>query len=53
MTEPKSSNTAETLAAVQEGSSVDVILRRLATRAMGLTGADIERIVREACQSAS
>lgn len=48
MTEPKSSNTAETLAAVQEGSSVDVILRRLATRAMGLTGADIERIVREA-----
>lgn len=25
-----------------------VVLRRLATRAMGMTGADIERIVREA-----
>lgn len=48
MTEPKSSNTAEMFAAAQEGNSVDAILRRLATRAMGLTGADIERIVREA-----
>ncbi|KVK57488.1 ATP-dependent Zn protease [Agrobacterium sp. TS43] len=36
------------LAAVQHANSADAILRRLATRAMGLTGADIERIVREA-----
>jgi ATP-dependent Zn protease len=48
MNEPQSSNASEMLAAVQEGNSADAILRRLATRAMGLTGADIERIVREA-----
>jgi len=48
MTEPHNSNTAETREAVQEGNSADAILRRLVTRAMGLTGADIERIVREA-----
>ncbi|QSZ57738.1 ATP-dependent Zn protease [Rhizobium sp. ZX09] len=48
MTEPQNNNTAETLAAVQQGNPVDAILRRLATRAMGLTGADIERVVREA-----
>ncbi len=48
MTEQQSSNAAETLAVTQQGNSVDAILRRLATRAMGLTGADIERIVREA-----
>ncbi|TBA22789.1 ATP-dependent Zn protease [Rhizobium ruizarguesonis] len=48
MTEPQNTNASEMLAAVQEGNSADAILRRLATRAMGLTGADIERIVREA-----
>jgi cell division protease FtsH len=48
MTERQNNNTTETLAAVQQGNPGDVILRRLATRAMGLTGADIERIVREA-----
>lgn len=48
MTEPKNTNTSEVFAAVQEGNSADTILRRLATRAMGLTGADIERVVREA-----
>ncbi|CDN95798.1 ATP-dependent Zn protease [Agrobacterium tumefaciens] len=48
MTEPQSSNTAEMPTTVQRGNSADAILRRLATRAMGLTGADIERIVREA-----
>jgi len=48
MTEPQNSNTAETLTSGQESNRVDVILKRLATRAMGLTGADIERIVREA-----
>ncbi|MCZ4433045.1 ATP-dependent Zn protease [Agrobacterium sp. SOY23] len=48
MTEPQISNAPELSAAAQEGSSADTILRRLATRAMGLTGADIERIVREA-----
>ena len=48
MTDPKNSNASEVPAAVQTGNSADAILRRLATRAMGLTGADIERIVREA-----
>ncbi|XOK14259.1 ATP-dependent Zn protease [Agrobacterium tumefaciens] len=48
MTEPQSSNTVETSEAVQQHSPVDTTLRRLATKAMGLTGADIERIVREA-----
>jgi len=48
MTESQNSSTTETPAAAQGGKPVDVILRRLATRAMGLTGADIERIVREA-----
>lgn len=47
MTEPKNSNTAA-VAAAPQAHSIDAILRRLATRAMGLTGADIERIVREA-----
>ncbi len=46
MTEPQNSDTA--VATAQPDHSVDEILRRLATRAMGLTGADIERIVREA-----
>ncbi|MGR9371109.1 ATP-dependent Zn protease [Rhizobium leguminosarum] len=46
MTATQNSSTTETPAAVQQ--PVDAILRRLATRAMGLTGADIERIVREA-----
>lgn len=48
MTATQNSNTTETTAVAQEGNPVDAILRRLATRAMGLTGADIERIVREA-----
>lgn len=48
MTEQQNTNASEMLAAVQRGNSTDAILRRLATRAMGLTGADIERIVREA-----
>ena len=48
MTEPQNTNTSELSAAVQHANSADAILRRLATRAMGLTGADIERIVREA-----
>ncbi|NRP71518.1 ATP-dependent zinc metalloprotease FtsH [Ensifer psoraleae] len=48
MTEPENGNTAETPAASQQSNPGDAILRRLATRAMGLTGADIERIVREA-----
>lgn len=46
MTEPQNSNTA--VAAARQARSIDAILRRLATRAMGLTGADSERIVREA-----
>lgn len=46
MTEPQDSNTA--VAAGQQAHSVNEILKRLAVRAMGLTGADIERIVREA-----
>ncbi|MGO4624953.1 ATP-dependent Zn protease [Ensifer sp. 2YAB10] len=48
MTATQNSNTTETTAVAQEGNPVDAILRRLSTRAMGLTGADIERIVREA-----
>ncbi len=48
MTEPQNTNASEMSAAAQECNSSDAILRRLATRAMGLTGADIERIVREA-----
>ncbi|MBD9567286.1 ATP-dependent Zn protease [Ensifer sp. ENS08] len=48
MTATQNSNTVETTAVAQQGNPVDVILRRLATRAMGLTGADIERIIREA-----
>ncbi|MGN7956780.1 ATP-dependent zinc metalloprotease FtsH [compost metagenome] len=48
MTEPQNSNASELSAAAQHRNSADAILRRLATRAMGLTGADIERIVREA-----
>lgn len=46
MTEPQNSDSA--VATAQPDHSVDEVLRRLATRAMGLTGADIERIVREA-----
>ncbi|MCR6727096.1 ATP-dependent Zn protease [Agrobacterium fabrum] len=46
MTEPQNGNTA--VADGQQAPSVNEILKRLATRAMGLTGADIERIVREA-----
>jgi len=48
MTGTQNSNSAATLAVAQPADPVDDILRRLATRAMGLTGADIERIVREA-----
>lgn len=47
MTGPQNTNAPEMPAAAQRDSA-DAILRRLATRAMGLTGADIERIVREA-----
>ncbi len=48
MTELQNINASETSEAVQQHSPVDTTLRRLATKAMGLTGADIERIVREA-----
>ncbi|MDF0660831.1 MULTISPECIES: ATP-dependent Zn protease [unclassified Rhizobium] len=48
MTSTSDTNTTETPATAQRGNPVDAILRRLATRAMGLTGADIERIVRQA-----
>ncbi|KQZ63415.1 ATP-dependent Zn protease [Rhizobium sp. Root149] len=48
MTELQNTTTMETPPAAQHTNSADAILRRLATRAMGLTGADIERIVREA-----
>jgi cell division protease FtsH len=48
MTAPQNTTTMETPPAAQNANSADAILRRLATRAMGLTGADIERIVREA-----
>ncbi|KAB1108491.1 ATP-dependent Zn protease [Neorhizobium galegae] len=48
MTATQNITTTETPAAAQQGNPVDAILGRLATRAMGLTGADIERIVREA-----
>jgi len=48
MTATGNINTTATPTAAQRVNAVDDILRRLATRAMGLTGADIERIVREA-----
>ncbi|MCZ7854934.1 ATP-dependent Zn protease [Agrobacterium salinitolerans] len=48
MTAPQNTTTMETPPAAQYVNSADAILRRLATRAMGLTGADIERVVREA-----
>ncbi|MCF1460374.1 ATP-dependent Zn protease [Agrobacterium vitis] len=44
----QNTTTTKTPTAAQHTNSADAILRRLATRAMGLTGADIERIVREA-----
>ncbi|PLK69268.1 ATP-dependent Zn protease [Rhizobium sp. TH135] len=46
MTEQAMTNTASILSDVQS------VLKRLGTRAMGLTGADVERIVREARQVA-
>jgi cell division protease FtsH len=46
MTEQAKSNTGST------ESDVQSVLKRLGTRAMGLTGADVERIVREARQVA-
>lgn len=48
MTTTQNNGAAGALGAEQQTNSADAILRRLATRAMGLTGADIERIVREA-----
>lgn len=48
MTAAGNINTTATPAAAQRANAVNDILQRLATRAMGLTGADIERIVREA-----
>lgn len=48
MTATQNINTTETPTAAHQANPADSILRRLATRAMGLTGADIERIVREA-----
>ena len=48
MTAPQNTTTMETPPAARYVNSADAILRRLATRAMGLTGADIERVVREA-----
>ncbi|MCW0002034.1 ATP-dependent Zn protease [Pararhizobium sp. YC-54] len=48
MTVTHNTNTTGAPAAAQQAYPVDDILRRLATRAMGLTGADIERVVREA-----
>lgn len=48
MTATQNIDTTATPTAAQRSIPVDGILRRLATRAMGLTGADIERIVREA-----
>lgn len=48
MTLTQNTNTTGAPAAAQQAHPVDDILRRLATRAMGLTGADIERVVREA-----
>ena len=48
MTAPQNTTTTKPPTAAQHTNSADAILRRLATRAMGLTGADIERIVREA-----
>ncbi len=46
MTEQAKSNTGST------ESDVQSVLKRLGTRAMGLTGADVERVVREARQVA-
>lgn len=48
MTVTQNTNTTGAPAAARQAHPVDDILRRLATRAMGLTGADIERVVREA-----
>jgi len=48
MTATQNNGAPRVLGAEQQTNSLDVILRRLATRAMGLTGADVERIVREA-----
>jgi ATP-dependent Zn protease len=48
MTVTHNTNTTGASAAAQQAYPVDDILRRLATRSMGLTGADIERVVREA-----
>ncbi|UWU14066.1 ATP-dependent Zn protease [Rhizobium sullae] len=48
MTAAQNINTTETSAVAQQSNPGDAILRRLATRAMGLTGADIERVIREA-----
>ncbi|SON54541.1 hypothetical protein HDIA_1000 [Hartmannibacter diazotrophicus] len=44
----QSSDTTKTPAVAPQGNPVNAILRRLATRVMGMTGADIERIVGEA-----
>lgn len=48
MTSTQHASTTDTDVAGQQANPADAILRRLATRAMGLTGADIERVVREA-----
>ncbi|MFB4374534.1 ATP-dependent Zn protease [Agrobacterium sp. CR_3] len=48
MTATQNTNATGAPTVAQQANPVDDILRRLATRAMGLTGADIERIVREA-----
>jgi len=48
MTATQNNGAPRVLGAEQQTNSVEVILRGLATRAMGLTGADVERIVREA-----
>lgn len=48
MTAPQNTTKMEMPPAAQHANSAEAVLRRLATRAMGLTGADIERIVREA-----
>jgi hypothetical protein len=48
MTATNTSKTTATSAAIEHVDAIDTILRRLATQAMGLTGANIERIVREA-----
>ncbi len=48
MTATQSNTTMDLSAVVDEANPVQAILTRLATRVMGLTGADIERIVRQA-----